>query len=194
MAQLAELVAQAKANELAQNEAALAHQIAAQLPQPPELDEQTQLLLVFFVQWCGSIGVRHLPAAPTTCAMYILNQAKVGIAPERIAAEAQAIELLHDQCGLANPMQTRAARFALEQVLKIEAPRSWPKEEKAMFMHLPVQIRNIILTREIDRERNLRRGQNEIAEQRKALEQLIRLQADAEPKSADNTESETTNG
>jgi hypothetical protein len=63
-----------------------------------------------------------------------------------------------------------------------------------MFMHLPVQIRNIISTREIDRERNLRRGQNEIAEQRKALEQLIRLQADAEPKSADNTESETTNG
>jgi hypothetical protein len=93
-----------------------------------------------------------------------MSQAKVGIAPERIAAEAQAIELLHDQCGLANPMQTRAARWALEQVLKIKLPRSWPKESKAMFTHLPAQIRHIIVARENDRERALRRGQNEIAE------------------------------
>jgi hypothetical protein len=101
---------------------------------------------------------------------FILNQAKVGVAPERIAAEAQAIELLHDQCGLANPMQTRAARFALEQVLKIEPPRSWPKEEKAMFAHLPVQIRHIITARENDRERALRRAQNSYADAKRRLQ------------------------
>jgi hypothetical protein len=164
MAVLANLIAQVKANEVAQNELAIANKINAQLPQPPELDEHTQLLLAPFVQWCSSVGVRHLPAAPATCAMFIMSQAKVGIAPERIAAEAQAIELLHDQCGLANPMQTRAARWALEQVLKIKLPRSWPKESKAMFTHLPAQIRHIIVARENDRERALRRGQNEIAE------------------------------
>jgi hypothetical protein len=158
--------------EIEANERALANQINSQLPQPAELDEHTQLLLVPFVQFCSSVGARHLPAAPTTCAMYILNQAKVGIAPERIAAEAQAIELLHDQYNLANPRQTRAARFALEQVLKVEPPRSWPKGEKAMFMHLPVQIRHVISNREKDRERTLRRGQNEVAELRK----LLRLQ------------------
>jgi hypothetical protein len=182
MAVLANLIAQVKANEVAQNELAIANKINAQLPQPPELDEHTQLLLAPFVQWCSSVGVRHLPAAPATCAMFIMSQAKVGIAPERIAAEAQAIELLHDQCGLANPMQTRAARWALE--LKIEPPRSWPKEEKAMFAHLPVQIRNIITARENDRERALRRAQNSYAE----LKKLLRLQtAPDETKSVEVT-------
>lgn len=50
MAQLANLIAQVKANETAQNELAIANKINAQLPQPPELDEHTQLLLVPFVQ------------------------------------------------------------------------------------------------------------------------------------------------
>jgi hypothetical protein len=185
MAQLSDMLAQVKANEIAQNEAALANQINAQLPQPPELDEHTQLLLVPFLQFTGSVGVRHLPAAPTTCAIYILNQAKVGIASERIAAECQAIELLHDHYGLANPMQTRAARWALDQVLKIEPPRSWPKEEKAMFVHLPVQIRNIIAHREADRERSLRRAQNSYAELKM---KLLRPPADADTKAADNIE------
>jgi hypothetical protein len=169
MAQLSEMLAQVRANEIAAAENALANQINAQLPQPPELDEHTKLLLAPFVQWCSSVGVRHVPAAPATCATYILNQAKVGVAPERIAAEAQAIEKLHDQCNLANPLQTRAARLALDQVLKIEPPRSWPKEEKAMFAHLPVQIRHIITARENDRERALRRAQNEYAEAKKRL-------------------------
>jgi hypothetical protein len=188
LAQLSDMLAQVRANEIAQNEAALANQIAAQLPQPPELDEQTQLLLVPFVQWCGSVGARHLPAAPTTCAMFILNQAKVGVAPERIAAEAQAIEHLHDHYNQANPLQTRAARFALEQVLKIEAPRSWPKEEKAMFMHLPVQIRHIVSRREADRERTLRNGQNRYAAAMKELEaqRLLKTAADPKPVEVNN--------
>jgi hypothetical protein len=190
MAQLSEMLAQVRANEIAQNEAALFNQIAAQLPQPPELDEQTQLLLVSILQWCGSVGVRHLPAVPTTCAMYVLNQAKVGVAPERIAAEAQAIEKLHDQYNLANPLQTRAARWALDQVLKIESPRSWPKADKELFKTLPVQIRNIITARENDRERTLRRGQNEVAE----LKKLLRLQADAEPKAAEQQKEDSNHG
>jgi hypothetical protein len=131
--------------------------------------------------------VHHLPATPATCAAFILSQHKVGFAAERIAGEARAIELLHDHYGLANPLQTRAARWALEQVLKIEAPRSWPKEEKEMFAHLPTQIRNIIANREQNREKTLRQLQNETA-------RIRRLQADAETKTADNTEKESTNG
>jgi hypothetical protein len=179
---LSNLIQRAKLNEIAQNEAALAGQINAQLPQSPELDEDTKLLLIPFLKWCDGLNVHHLPATPTTCAAFILSQHKVGFAPERIAAEARAIELLHDHYGLANPLQTRAARWALEQVLKIEPPRSWPKEEKVMFMHLPVQIRNVIANREQNRETHLRRSQNEIAAIKK------QLMAAAATKPADTTE------
>jgi hypothetical protein len=187
MAALADMIAQAKANDIAQAEAALANQVNAQLPQPREPDEQEQLLLVPFVQWCGSVGVRHVPAAPTTCAMFILSQHKVEVAPERIAAECRAIEKLHDQFGLANPLQTRAARWALDQVLTAELPRSWPQADKELFKTLPVQIRHVISAREQDRERALRRGQNELARQR-------RLLADAENTKSAEPKKEESNG
>src|SRR5512139_2205613 len=52
----------------------------------------------------------------------------------------------------------------------IEAPRSWTKEQKEQFANLPREAQEIISGREQDRETTLRRGQNELAEQRKALE------------------------
>jgi hypothetical protein len=165
MAQLAEVLAQVRANEIARAESALANQLA--LPPVSDLDEDTQKLLVPFVRWCNDANVRHAPALPTTCAAFILSQHKIGIAPERIAAVAQAIEELHDYFGLPNPVQTRACSHALEQVFDIEAPRSWPKEARAEFVQLPPLIRKTIADREKDRERTLRRAQNELAELRK---------------------------
>lgn len=189
MAELANILAQVKANEIAQNEFALANQINASLPPVPQIDEDTQRLLAAFLQFCASANVRHHPAAPATCAMFLLSQARVGVAPERIAAAAQAIELLHDHYGLANPIQTRAARWALEQVLPpIEAPRSWPAAEKAQFAHLPVQIRNVIATREQDREKTLRRSQNETAE----LRRLFKTAAEIKTVDTSNEKDDTT--
>ena len=113
--------------------------------------------------------------------MFILSQAKVGVAPERIAAEARAIELLHDHYGLANPIQTRAGRWALAQVLpSVEAPRSWTKEQKAQFAEFPRAAQEVIAAREKDRETTLRRGQNEIAEMKKRL--MADAEKSAEPK------------
>ena len=138
MAQLADALAQVRLNEIAQAEALITSHIAALLPPVSELDETTQRYLAPFINWCANANVRHAPAAPGICAAFILNQARVGIAPERIAAEARAIELLHDHYGLANPIQTRAARWALDRVLpSIEPPRSWTKDEKQQFADLP---------------------------------------------------------
>ena len=182
MGQLNDLLQQAKLNEIIQNETALANQINASLP-PARIDDETQRLLAPFVQWCASANVRHLPAAPATCATFILSQSTVGVAPERIAATAQAIELLHDHYGQSNPIQTRAARWALEQVLpQTDAPRSWPAAEKAQFAHLPVQIRNVIANREQDREKTLRRAQNEAGE----LRRLIKTAAEIKPVETSN--------
>jgi hypothetical protein len=138
------------------------------------------MLLAPFINWSANANVRHAPAAPAICGAFILNQARVGVAPERIAAEARAIELLHDHYGLANPIQTRAARWALDRVLpSIEPPRSWTKEQKVQFSEFPRAAQEVIAAREKDRETTLRRGQNEIAEMKR------RLQADAATKSAE---------
>ena len=52
----------------------------------------------------------------------------------------------------------------------IEPPRSWTKEEKAEFATYPREVQEKVARREQDRESALRRGQNETAEQRKAIE------------------------
>jgi hypothetical protein len=52
----------------------------------------------------------------------------------------------------------------------IEPPRSWTKEARERFSSLPRETQEYLAAREQDRDRELRRGQNEAAEQRKAME------------------------
>ena len=52
----------------------------------------------------------------------------------------------------------------------IEPPRSWSKEWKEEFKSYPRELQEKVAAREQDRETNLRRGQNDLAEQRKAFE------------------------
>lgn len=52
----------------------------------------------------------------------------------------------------------------------IEPPRSWTKEDKDEFLTYPREAQEKIARREQDRETALRRGQNDNAEQRKAVE------------------------
>jgi hypothetical protein len=52
----------------------------------------------------------------------------------------------------------------------IEPPRSWTKAEKERFQSLPRETQEYLHAREQERERDFRRSQNEIAEQRKAID------------------------
>jgi hypothetical protein len=52
----------------------------------------------------------------------------------------------------------------------IEPPRSWTKEARERFASLPRETQEYLAQREQDRDRELRRNQNEAAEQRKVLE------------------------
>src|SRR5258708_1358875 len=49
-------------------------------------------------------------------------------------------------------------------------PRSWTKEARERVAALPRETQEYLASREQDRDRELRRGQNEAAEQRKAME------------------------
>jgi hypothetical protein len=57
-----------------------------------------------------------------------------------------------------------------EESPPIEPPRSWTKAEKERFQSLPRETQEYLHTREQEREREFRRSQNEIAEQRKAAQ------------------------
>jgi hypothetical protein len=59
-----------------------------------------------------------------------------------------------------------------EELPPIEPPRSWTKEDKEEFKSYPREAQEKIARREQDRETALRRGQNEVAEQRKEAEAL----------------------
>jgi len=56
------------------------------------------------------------------------------------------------------------------QLPPIEPPRSWTQAEKERFQSLPRETQEYLHTREQERETALRRSQNEIAEQRKAIQ------------------------
>jgi hypothetical protein len=183
MAELANLLAQVRANEIAKAEAGLAQQLA--LPPPADLDDETKRNLAPFIQWATTANVRYCPALPTTVGSYILAARDARIPEQQILATVAAIALLHDHQGLPSPVATTAARYALEQVLKTEPPRSWTKDEKLSWATLPPEIRAVITRRDADQCKAMRRAQNEAAE----LRRLLAVAA----KPADNTTNEKEN-
>jgi hypothetical protein len=97
----------------------------------------------------------------------------------RPAANAEAAPPAHDSA--APPVQPEATGEATESAeppaaaqaadaAPIEPPRSWTKEARERFASLPRETQEYLASREQDRDRELRRSQNEAAEQRKSLE------------------------
>lgn len=60
--------------------------------------------------------------------------------------------------------------FAQAEEPAIEPPRSWSKEEKERFSQLPRETQEYLTRRETERDTALRRGQNETAQARQAVE------------------------
>lgn len=65
---------------------------------------------------------------------------------------------------------TEDAKPEGEDLPPLEPPRSWTKAEKERFQSLPRETQEYLSTREQEREREFRRSQNEIADQRKAVQ------------------------
>jgi hypothetical protein len=66
------------------------------------------------------------------------------------------------------PGETQEAEPA--EMPPIEPPRSWTKDEKERFKTLPRELQAYLSEREQERDRELRRSQNEAAEKRKELD------------------------
>lgn len=152
------MLADAIAAAHAQNEAALS-------PQAPryDLDTEARQFAGTFIRWCADHGVRSCPAMPATVAAFVRS---VGASKKEIAAPLTAIAELHDSQGLSNPVATAAVRAELGRALKLKPPRSWRKAEQLMFSELPPEIRAAVERREEQRDTQLRKLQNEVAELR----------------------------
>jgi hypothetical protein len=138
--------------------------LAAELPQQPELNDQTRADLQPFLNWTTQANVRYCPAKPFVVAAYVIDQATTGASTETLLRRVNAISALHDRYNLADPVSTAAARYALATAIPSEPPRSWNKAEKAAFVGLPPEVKAAIQRRDHQREVELRRMQNQVAE------------------------------
>lgn len=147
------------------SEAAIALHLAANMPVATSLTETDLTLADTFIQWCTANGVRHCPATPATVAAFLLEQRKLDVVESRVVATVEAIETMHDYLSLPNPVATALVRNVLRFAVTIEPPRSWDKAEKISFGLLPSDIQAAITRREQDRDKYLRRRQNELADE-----------------------------
>ena len=146
-ANLSDAIAAAKTREQIQKwdsgEARLAAELPIQLP-AVELSADVRSCLDAFNKWAESKSARRLPAKPVTVACFILDQAALGVPAQQILAQLDAIERAHDRHSLSNPVRTAVVRAALEQIIKVDPPRSWPREGKVLFAQLDPDIRRVI--------------------------------------------------
>ncbi len=120
-----------------------------------------------FNKWAAAKGVRSLPAKPWVVAGWCLDAHSMDVPWGKIAATLQNVTEAHDHHHLADPCSSSIVRKTTEQVApQIEPPRSWNKEEKTAWRRLPPDIRQAITRRENDRDKEIRRLQNEAADQR----------------------------
>lgn len=120
-----------------------------------------------FVRWCELNGAAPCPAAPATVASFITDCAALGI--ERLWPAVQQISKMHVSRGLADPTLGGAAAAAISNIAGISPPRSWPDRYKQEFRSLPYDLQVYLAGHEGQREKALRRAQNEAASARHQL-------------------------
>jgi hypothetical protein len=121
-----------------------------------------------FAKWCELNGISFCPAAPTDVARFVSDCASLGI--ERLWPAVQEISRLHVSLGLADPTLGGAAAAAIDDIAGIDPPRSWPNDRKQRFRSLPYDLQVYVAGHESQREKALRRAQNEAALARQKLE------------------------
>ena len=118
-------------------------------------------------RWCALNGLAVFPVPPAIVARFVADCAPLGI--ERLWPAVQDIQAAHVSLGLADPTLGTAVAAALNDVAGIAPPRSWPGDYKQRFRSLPYDLQRFVADHELQREKALRRAQNEAAEFRRKL-------------------------
>lgn len=143
-----------------------------------------------FVKWCGLNGLSPCPASPADVERFVRECAPLGI--ERVWPAVQDISKLHGAIGLADPTLGWKVAAAINELARIDAPRSWPVDQKQRFKSLPYDLQLYVSANEDRRDRILRRSQNEAAAARKRLSECIAQHRSKEEGEAHETGTQPT--
>jgi hypothetical protein len=119
-------------------------------------------------KWCALRGEQAIPASPTIIARFIADISPLGI--DRVWPEILQISRAHYTVGLPDVTNSFPVANAINELSKLEPPRSWPAAEKPRFLTLPYDIQLTISKREADRDKQIRTMQNEFAKLKKETE------------------------
>ena len=120
-----------------------------------------------FGQWALARRLPVLPTLPSYVADFVSSSFSAMKLEDLIAAT-QEVSRLHTGNGLADPC-TAQVTAAFQVIAPIDPPRSWPKDQKACFAELPYGVQKYVAAHEAQREKEIRRAQNEAATARQAL-------------------------
>lgn len=118
-----------------------------------------------FGQWALAKRLPALPTLPSYVADFVSSSS---MKLEDLIAATQEVSRLHTRNGLADPC-TSQVTAAFHAIAPIDPPRSWPKDQKACFAELPYGLQKYVAAHEDQRERAIRRAQNEAATARQQL-------------------------
>jgi hypothetical protein len=121
-----------------------------------------------FACWCEMMNVRSCPTRPAVLACFIVKMSATIPAAELLRAVTDIADW-NLSFGLANPAATPTVLAALNEIVTVEPPRSWPTEQKMRFRALPHDLQSYIAEREKDRDLVVRRAQNAAADARRKL-------------------------
>lgn len=127
-----------------------------------------------YARWCELNDAPFCPARPADVARFVSDCAPLGI--ERLWAALQQISKHHESLGLADPTLGPLVAAAVGDIAGIDPPRSWADEHKLRFKSLPYDVQIFVASHEAQREKALRRAQNEAAA---ARQKLARRQAES---------------
>jgi hypothetical protein len=131
---------------------------------------------MMFENWCALKGLQPVPANPKDVARFIADCATLGI--EKLWPVIAGISKAHE--GLADPTLGNPVAAAINKIAMIDPPRSWPVDRRAQFQALPYDLQIYVVEREKQRDKAVRRCQNETADLRN---KLVTLQSLAKGKS-----------
>lgn len=120
-----------------------------------------------FERWCILNGTQPVPATPMMVARFVADVAPWGI--EQIWPIVQEISRAHYTVGLADPTLGGPVAAAINEIAKIEPPRSWPKQQKARFALLPYDLQGYVAAHDQQREKEIRRAHSEAANAKQEL-------------------------
>lgn len=123
-----------------------------------------------FVRWCELNNVAPCPAMPSSVARFVGECASLGV--NRLWSAVQQISRMHTSLGLADPTLASPAAEAMSAIAAVPPPRSWPRQFKKRFRALPYDVQVYLAARETQRERALRRAQNDAAAAKRKLAAL----------------------